>query len=147
MFSLLFQTNSTFIRKKQSHGVLYKLPNYCAWGLFWGVFNMSSVTPLRKLDFPLQATHQSQIATWLDVGLCVYSFMLGFLSGLNSCRSCACCFGLFEFLCASAFLGLENDVSLESSTTCGDRGFTGHHHDGVGFSVMQLHLNHPCLYK
>lgn len=111
MFSLLFQTNSTFIRKKQSHGVLYKLPNYCTWGLFWGVFNMSSVTPLRKLDFPLQATHQSQIATWLDVGICVYSFMLGFLSGLNSCRSCACCFGLFEFLCASAFLGLENDVS------------------------------------
>ena len=44
----------------------------------------------------------------------------GILSDLSFCRSHEWCHSLCEVVCASALLGLENDVALESTTTSGD---------------------------
>lgn len=38
-------------------------------GLPWGVVDVSSVTPLTKVDFPSPNSHQLHIASWLGLGL------------------------------------------------------------------------------
>jgi hypothetical protein len=52
--------------------------------------------------------------------------MLEFFCSLNFCRSHACCLSLCEFINASAVMGVENAVSMKSSTT-------------FGFYVLLLH--------
>jgi hypothetical protein len=59
--------------------------------------------------------------SWLGVGLWAhYSFsklrFFFFFFSLNSCRSCACCPGLCEFISASALLCLENVFLFMSSS-------------------------------
>lgn len=56
---------------------------------FPGVLAISSVTPLKKTDFPLSRSYQWQVPTWLGMGLCVYhsSSILAFFSDLSLCES------------------------------------------------------------
>ena len=48
------------------------------------------------------------------IGACGRGFSI-----LNLCRSCVCCHSLYEFICLSVLLCLEDTVSLESSITSG----------------------------
>lgn len=61
--------------------------------------------------------YQSQRASCLGVGLCVHFpfSVLGFLSGLNLCRSWVCCHNSCGFPCASALLCLDDTATISST--------------------------------
>lgn len=80
------------------------------------VVDRPSETSGEKTDFPLPRRCQLQIALWLGVGHCVYFFFSVLGLGLV-CRLYACHHSLCEIICGSVLLYLEDNVSLEVSTT------------------------------
>lgn len=86
-------------------------------GLPWSVVDWPCITLSEETGFPFPNRHRLQLVSWLGVGLLV-SFplsILGLLSSLNLCVSCASCHGFCAFLSVL----LEDAVFLESATTSG----------------------------
>lgn len=79
------------------------------------VVDRPSETSVEKTDFPLPRRYQLQIALWLGVGHCVYFFSV--LGLCLVCRLYACHHRLCEFISGFVLLYLEDNVSLEVSTT------------------------------
>lgn len=82
---------------------------------------LPSGTPLEKaFSSKGEVDSPSLVVTFGISGSCsLPHFSAGVWSGLNLCRSCACCHSLCEFIHASVLLCLEDTVYSEPSTTSG----------------------------
>jgi hypothetical protein len=80
----------------------------------WHLTNIPSATALEKAFSPLPSRCQLQMASWLETGApCPPPRLLAeTLSGLNLCRSCACCHSLCEFMSVSALSYLKGHWSF-----------------------------------
>lgn len=82
--------------------------------------DISTITPLRKIDILSLSNQQLQIVSRLGMGRCVHSSFsaLGFCLARTSAGLVHVC-SLHESVCASALPYLEDTASLESSTISG----------------------------
>jgi len=76
----------------------------------WPVICFSSETLLEKSKFSFPSGYQSETTSWLGNHL-----NLSIPPGTDLCRACACCFGLYEFMCVLVLMCLEGFISVVSS--------------------------------
>lgn len=88
---------SPFVLPKNGHALTYGQPG-------------RGVTQLKNTKSFFPRSYQVLIASWLGVGLHgpLPTSILRFLSGLDLCRSSACCHNHYEFLCATVLVCPEN---------------------------------------
>lgn len=78
---------------------LFVLSYSQAWSLPWkNVVSTCNDTPLEKTDFPFPSRYQLRIASLLEVGIFVYSFVLGFCLVWN-CAGLVWCHSFWVHMC------------------------------------------------